>query len=109
MPVKVPYILNRLLRDRRDIVNLQDSMLSISINEIIISSTQLAIDGAGGVRALIAYTNNTQIFVNYTTTPGDGTQGIFVYNSASVAADDGVNVIIPSNNVSGTGAFVRAT
>lgn len=109
MPVKVPYILRGLLRDRRDIVNLQDAMLSRSIQEQIIIDVRLALDGAAQVRALTGYQNNLPIFVNYTSAPNDGTQGIFVYDAASVAADDGVNVLIPTNNVSGVGAFVRRT
>jgi len=110
MPVKVPYILNRLLRDRRDIVNLQDAMLSLTLTSTtIVTQSRLAYDGAAAIRAIVEYVENLQIFANYTTSPGDGTQGIFVYKAAETDPDDGVNIIIPSNNVSGSGAFVRYT
>lgn len=61
---------------------------------------------ASSLRALATHNNNDLAFVRYGTTPGDGVAGPRYYDSSSSAADDGNDVIKPTD-VSGSGRWLK--
>jgi hypothetical protein len=55
--------------------------------------------------SVMSVANGQQVYVSGYATPGDGGQGLFSYNTSSVAADNGGTIIAP---ISGTGRWLRA-
>lgn len=71
--------------------------------------TMRAIQGVTDLRAQTTHTAALLAFLDYLTTEGDGQGGWYVYDADSVAADDGIDVIKPTDvAVDAAGRWIRS-
>lgn len=65
--------------------------------------------GASALRAVTGYVTNQMAYLLYISTEGDGGEGNFRFNPDETAADDGVDVLQPTNLTVGPGRWVRTS
>jgi hypothetical protein len=64
---------------------------------VVTSAVWLAIQGATALRGITGYVDNQIQYLEYLDTLGDGMGGHFVFNAALIAADDGIDIIKPTD------------
>ncbi len=114
-----PYYIRPAIKNNEAISG-GDESVSLRLWTLTLYGSELVAPGGGGgggggssttytlasLRALTPHNNNDLAFVRFGTTPGDGVAGPRYYDSSSTAADDGNDVIKPTD-VSGAGRWIK--